>query len=99
MTTGKGVVGQKVYSFPRGGITFEDESVPSRHSFEIAFLPAIAIIPLAQYSGAKAYPIVSIGETVREGMLIGRGRGPGSANVHATIPGRVTRIISWESAV
>jgi electron transport complex protein RnfC len=31
-------------------------------------------------------------------MLIGRGRGPGSANIHATVPGRIIRIDSWKSA-
>jgi len=35
---------------------------------------------------------------VREGMLIGRGQGPGSANVHATVPGRVIRMVSYRSA-
>jgi electron transport complex protein RnfC len=34
---------------------------------------------------------------VKEGMLIGRGRGPGSANIHATVPGRVLRTVSWET--
>jgi electron transport complex protein RnfC len=33
---------------------------------------------------------------VKEGMLIGRGQGPGSANVHATVPGRVIRTVSWK---
>jgi len=34
---------------------------------------------------------------VKEGMLIARARGPGSANVHATVPGRVIRIVSWKA--
>jgi electron transport complex protein RnfC len=34
---------------------------------------------------------------VKEGMLIGRGQGPGSANVHATVPGRVIRTVSWKN--
>ena len=88
----------KVYSFPRGGISFEDSSVPSRDSCVTAFLPSLSVIPLAQHSGARSYPIVSVGDMVKEGMLIGRGQGPGSANIHATVPGRVIRMVSWKTA-
>jgi len=98
MTTGKKTLRQKVYSFPRGGISFEDHSVPSRDSCVTAFLPSLSVIPLIQHSGGRAYPIVSVGEMVKEGMLIGRGQGPGSANVHATVPGRVIRMAAWKSA-
>jgi electron transport complex protein RnfC len=31
-------------------------------------------------------------------MLIGRGQGMGSANVHATVPGRVISMVSWKTA-
>jgi electron transport complex protein RnfC len=31
-------------------------------------------------------------------MLIGRAQGPGSAHIHATVPGQVVRIVSWEMA-
>ena len=97
MTSGKLFSGQKVYSFSRGGISFEDTSVPSRNSCATAYLPSLSVIPLLQHSGGKAYPIVTVGEMVREGMLIGRARGPGSANVHATVPGRVIRFASWKT--
>jgi electron transport complex protein RnfC len=30
-------------------------------------------------------------------MLIGRASGPGSANVHATVPGRIIRTVSWKN--
>ena len=98
MTTGKDGLGHRVFSFPRGGIYFEDSFVPSRDSSVTAFLPSLSVIPLVQHSGGRSYPVVSVGETVKEGMLIGRGQGPGSANVHATVPGRVIRIVSWKSA-
>jgi electron transport complex protein RnfC len=64
----------------------------------VACLPSLSVIPLVQHTGGRAYPIVSVGDTVREGMLIGRGQGPGSANVHATVPGRVIRMVSWKTA-
>jgi electron transport complex protein RnfC len=88
----------KIYSFPRGGLSFEDPTVPSRNSSAAAFLPGLAVIPLIQHSGGRAYPVVSVGDTVREGMLVGRGHGQGSANVHATVPGRVVRTVSWQMA-
>jgi electron transport complex protein RnfC len=62
----------------------------------VAFLPALSVIPLVQHTGNRAYPVVSVGDYVREGMLIGRGQGLGSANVHAAVPGRVIRTVSWK---
>jgi len=98
MIIGKNNTRAKVYSFPRGGISFEDSFVPSRDSCVTAFLPSLSVIPLVQHSGGRAYPVVSIGESVKEGQLIGRGQGPGSANIHATVPGRVIRLVSWKNA-
>ena len=98
MTAAKDGLGRRVFSFPRGGIFYEDSFVPSRDSCVTAFLPSLSVIPLIQHSGGRAYPVVSVGEMVKEGMLIGRGQGPGSANIHATVPGRVIRIVSWKAA-
>ncbi|MDR0451867.1 MAG: SLBB domain-containing protein [Treponema sp.] len=88
----------KIHSFPRGGISFDDPTVPPRDSSTIAFLPALSVIPLAQHAGVPARPTVAAGDLVREGMLIGRSQGPFSANVHATVPGRVIREVSWKNA-
>ncbi|MDR2110846.1 MAG: SLBB domain-containing protein, partial [Spirochaetaceae bacterium] len=88
----------KIYSFPRGGINFEDPTVPPKDASIVAFLPALSVIPLVQHTGSRAYPVVSVGDYVREGMLIGRGQGLGSANVHAAVPGRVIRTVSWKMA-
>ncbi|MCL2833651.1 MAG: 4Fe-4S ferredoxin [Treponema sp.] len=86
----------RVYAFSRGGISFEDSAVPARNASVTAFLPGICVIPLVEGGSVRAFPIVSIGDTVKEGMLIGRGQGMG--NVHATIPGKVIKIVSWKSA-
>jgi electron transport complex protein RnfC len=88
----------KVYSFPRGGLSFTDPTVPQKGPGVVACLPSLSVIPLVQHTGGRAYPVVSVGDMVREGMLIGRGQGPGSANVHATVPGRVIRMVSWKTA-
>jgi len=98
MTTGRSLLSQRVFSFSRGGLSFEDTSVPARDSCVTAFLPSLSVIPLVQHSGGRAYPVVTVGEVVREGMLIGRGRGPGSANIHASVPGRVMKMVSWRTA-
>jgi len=86
----------KVYSFPRGGISFDDPTVPPRNSSVVAFLPAFSVIPLTQYPGGRAAPLVSVGDFVREGMLIGRGGNPVLANIHATVPGKVVRKVDWK---
>ncbi|MDR2054107.1 MAG: 4Fe-4S dicluster domain-containing protein [Treponema sp.] len=88
----------KVYSFPRGGISVDDPAAPSGDSSTIAFLPGLSVIPLTQHAGSPAKPTVFVGDMVREGMLVGRSHGPLSANIHATVPGRVIREVSWKSA-
>jgi len=85
----------KIYSFPRGGIPYEDPTAPSKDRAEDAFLPALSVIPLGS-STKRVYPIVSVGDMVKEGMLIGRASGSGAVNVHATVPGKVIRKISWK---
>ena len=94
-----GKTGEKVYSFPHGGISFQDPSAPSRDSCVTAFLPSLSIIPLIQHSGGRSHPLVAVGDAVREGMLIARGRGAGSANVHATVPGKIIRMVSYRSSL
>ena len=89
---------EKIFSFPKGGITFEDDSVPPRSSSVTAFLPSLSIIPMNENSANPLNLIVSVGQTVKEGMLLGRSKGPGTANIHSSIPGRVIRIVSWENA-
>jgi len=86
----------KIYSFPRGGISFDDPTVPSRDDSVVAFLPAFSVIPLTQYPGGSADALVSVGDLVKEGMLIGRGQNPDTANIHATVPGKVVRSVEWK---
>jgi len=86
----------KTYSFPRGGISLEDPTVPRDDSRETAFLPALSVIPLARHPGGTVEALVSAGDLVREGMLVGRGRPGESANVHSPVPGRVLRVARWE---
>jgi electron transport complex protein RnfC len=86
----------RVYTFSRGGIHYEDPSAPPWESSVTAFLPVFSIIPLADHTGSRIEPMVSVGDTVKEGMLVGRGTKSGLANVHASMPGRVVRTVSWK---
>ncbi|MDR2795106.1 MAG: 4Fe-4S dicluster domain-containing protein [Spirochaetaceae bacterium] len=88
----------KIYSFSRGGIKFEDGSAPDRVQSRLAFLPEIVILPLAAESGSRSIPVVSVGQHIEEGMLVARGQGSGSANIHSPIPGRLVKTIKWEPA-
>ena len=85
----------KIYSFPRGGLPYEDPTAPAKSQAVTAFLPALSVILLGN-SMKKVYPVVAIGDVVREGMLIGRASGAGTVNVHATVPGRVIRKAMWK---
>jgi len=76
----------------------KDPSVPPAETSTIAFLPTLALIPLTQHPGAEAFPLVDTGALVHEGMLIGRAHGKGSANIHASIPGKIVKTVSWKLA-
>jgi len=60
---------------------------------EIGFTPNIVKIPLLQHIGAPAEPIVSVGEQVTKGKLIGSiPTDKLGANIHASITGKITSI-------
>jgi len=85
----------KIYSFPRGGLPYIDASAPVKSPVVNAYLPTLSVIPLGN-KNSRINPVVSVGEIVREGMLIGRASGSGSVNAHATVPGRVIRKVTWK---
>jgi len=84
---------RSIRTFGGGGVHPHDfksfsNTVPIRN----APIPPEAVIPLQQHMGAPAQCLVEVGDTVREGMLIGKAPGVFSANVHASIPGKVKEI-------
>ncbi|MCL1991476.1 MAG: SLBB domain-containing protein [Spirochaetes bacterium] len=85
-----------VYSFPQGGLDLSDPTAPPRETSVLAFLPLFSVIPLSSHSGGRVYSLVSAGDVVKEGMLVGRASGSGAVNVHATVPGRVVRKALWK---
>jgi electron transport complex protein RnfC len=85
----------KTYKFPSGGISFEDATAPLASESVLAFLPNISIVPLKQHAGEAASPVVRVGDTIREGELLARSQGAGSADVHAPLPGKIVQTHSW----
>jgi electron transport complex protein RnfC len=80
-------------TFGGGGVHPHDfKSLTNEVSIRNAPIPPEAVIPLQQHMGAPAECLVEAGDEVREGMLIGRAPGVFSANVHASIPGKVKEI-------
>jgi electron transport complex protein RnfC len=78
---------------PRGGVDPPIEIlVPQDAVIANALIPSHALIPLLQHSGKPAVCLVRPGDAVKEGMLIGKADGPGSAHVHASIPGIVSEV-------
>ncbi|MDY6366973.1 MAG: electron transport complex subunit RsxC [Clostridia bacterium] len=59
---------------------------------EVMPAPAKVYISLSQHIGAPAIPVVSVGDYVRKGQLIGEASGAISANVHSSVSGTVIAI-------
>ncbi len=56
-------------------------------------IPHLCHIPMQQHIGVPAKPVVAVGDMVEEGQLIGEAQGYVSANIHASVPGKVVDIV------
>lgn len=54
--------------------------------------PSKVFVSMSQHIGAPANPVVSVGDLVKKGQLIGEGAGPISANIHASVSGTVVAV-------
>jgi electron transport complex protein RnfC len=80
------------FSF-RGGVHPPERKEGTRDKrIENAPLPQQVTIPLCQHLGASAEPLVSPGDKVKAGEIIGRAAAYISAPVHSSISGEVTEI-------
>lgn len=61
--------------------------------------PKIVVIPLSQHIGAPSKPLVSIGQEVKRGEMIGEPGGFVSAPVHASVSGKVVAIGDFPNAM
>lgn len=77
----------------RGGVHPETRKyLSASHPIERMPIPKLLRVPLQQHIGAEAIPLVKRDDVVLKGQLIGRARGPVSANVHAPTSGRVIAV-------
>lgn len=61
--------------------------------------PKIVVIPLSQHAGAPCKPVVSIGQEVKKGEMVGEAGGFVSAPVHASVSGKVVAIAEFMNAM
>ncbi|SIS82029.1 electron transport complex subunit RsxC [Phaeovulum vinaykumarii] len=81
------------YFTVRGGVHPETrKNLSSESAIEDMPIPSLLRIPLQQHIGAEAEPMVKRDDHVLKGQLIGKARGPVSANIHAPTSGRVIAV-------
>jgi Na+-translocating ferredoxin:NAD+ oxidoreductase subunit C len=79
-------------TFPYGGTHPPDSKLTAGRSIEYPPLPSVVTIPLTQHAGAPATPLVTKGDKVVVGQLIGKAGGYISANIHSSVSGKVSRV-------
>ena len=84
----------------KGGIHPPDKKALSANSpVTAAKAPKIVVIPLSQHAGAPCKPVVSVGQEVKKGEMIGEPGGFVSAPVHASVSGKVVAIGEFMNAM
>jgi len=86
-----------VHSFHGGIHPPDNKHFTNRIPFKYLSIPQKSFIPLQQHIGKPATPVVEAGQLVEEGQLIGQANGLISANVHATVPGKVVEIAEYHT--
>lgn len=82
-------------TFPKGGVHPPGKkALASGKPIKNAVLSPEFIVPMAQHLGKPAECLLSVGDEVREGMLIGKASGFISASIHSPVPGTVKEIRS-----
>lgn len=79
-------------TFKLGGIHPSDNKFSKGAAIEIMPLPKRVAIPLSQHIGAPAEAVVSKGDKVLVGDLIGRASGFVSSNIHSSVSGTIASI-------
>jgi len=79
-------------TFKIGGIHPAENKFSAGKQIQKAILPKQVAIPLVHYIGAPAEAVVIKGDMVKAGQLIGKASGFISANVHASVSGKVSKI-------
>jgi electron transport complex protein RnfC len=84
----------------KGGIHPPDKKELAANSLIIdAKAPKIIVIPLSQHIGAPCNAVVSIGQEVKKGQVVGEPAGFVSSPVHASVSGKVVAIGEFPNAM
>ena len=84
---------KQVSTFPKGGVHPPGrKDLANSLPLQNAVIPSLSVVPLSQHIGAPAECVVSVGDEVREGMLIGKPTGFVSVGIHSPVPGTVKEI-------
>jgi len=82
----------RLFAF-KGGVHPETRKfLSSECEIEEMPIPSLIRVPLQQHIGVEAEPLVKRDDLVLKGQLIGKARGPVSANIHAPTSGRVLAV-------
>lgn len=80
-------------TFNRGGVHPPGKKYLSEHKpVKNAVISDLSVVAMSQHLGSPSEPVVNPGDTVREGMLIGKSTGFISGNIHSPVPGTVKEI-------
>ncbi len=79
-------------TFKIGGVHPKEYKFSAGIGTKISLLPKQAIIPLGHYLGAPSKAVVTKGDLVKVGQLLGQASGFVSANVHSSVSGKVAKI-------
>ncbi|MEK6558550.1 MAG: hypothetical protein AABZ43_00250, partial [Planctomycetota bacterium] len=94
------LVKSKLKTFFGGIHPKEDGKALTSSKKEVStLLPKIAYLFMSQHIGAPAKPNVKKGDIVKKGQLIGEAQGFVSANVHASVSGKVVDVLPWPHPV
>lgn len=79
-------------TFRIGGVHPTENKFSAGKKIQQAEIPKMVAIPLAHYIGNPSEAIVKKGDMVKVGQIIGQANGFVSANVHASVSGKVNKI-------
>ncbi len=79
-------------TFTQGGVHPPDEKLSATVATSTVSLPRMISIPISQHIGKPAKPVVERGDIVKVGQVIATIEGYVSANIHASVSGKVGKI-------
>ena len=81
-----------MYTFKHGVHPGDQKELAKNKPIRVIKAGKILVFPLQQHIGAKAKPVVKVGDSVLVGQIIGEADGVISANVLSSVSGKVTAI-------